>query len=127
MAKLRSGEWYAGDDRNAYLHRAWMRRGAPPSAFTARTQISNANTTSDLTHSNSHHNDVADAVKQGVYEAGAMELLRRTPAPTVTGAFVSPKRGWERLYVDHVQQADTGGDLDFLVGASGPGVARESH
>ena len=56
-----------------------------------------------------------------------MELLRRTLAPTVTGAFASPKRGWELLYVDHVQQADTGGDLDFLIGASGPGVAREPH
>ena len=45
----------------------------------------------------------------------------------VTDAFAAPNRGWERLYVDHVQQADTGVDLDFLVGASGPGVARESH
>ncbi|GHJ15925.1 MULTISPECIES: IlvD/Edd family dehydratase [unclassified Micromonospora] len=34
-------------------------------------------------------------------------------------------RGWLRLYVDHVQQADTGADLDFLVGGSGdePGRA----
>jgi dihydroxy-acid dehydratase len=55
------------------------------------------------------------------------ELTRRTAAPTLTEAFASPNRGWERLYVDHVQQADTGADLDFLVGASGPGVARESH
>ena len=55
------------------------------------------------------------------------ELARRTAASTVTDAFASPTRGWERLYVDHVQQADTGADLDFLVGASGPGVARESH
>jgi L-arabonate dehydrase len=28
-------------------------------------------------------------------------------------------RGWSRLYVDHVTQADTGVDLDFLVGSSG--------
>jgi dihydroxyacid dehydratase/phosphogluconate dehydratase len=55
------------------------------------------------------------------------ELFRRTPAPTVTQAFASPTRGWERLYVDHVQQADIGADLDFLVGATGPVVARESH
>ena len=41
--------------------------------------------------------------------------------------FAAPTRGWERLYVDHVLQADTGADLDFLVGASGPRVARESH
>lgn len=34
-------------------------------------------------------------------------------------------RGWTRLYVDHVQQADRGVDLDFLVGGSGdsPGKA----
>jgi dihydroxy-acid dehydratase len=55
------------------------------------------------------------------------ELIGRTPAPNLTQAFASPDRGWQRLYVDHVQQADTGADLDFLVGASGPGVARESH
>jgi dihydroxyacid dehydratase/phosphogluconate dehydratase len=55
------------------------------------------------------------------------ELARRTPAPTVTGAFASADRGWERLYIDHVLQADTGADLDFLVGSSGSHVARESH
>ena len=55
------------------------------------------------------------------------ELIRRSPPPTVTEAFASADRGWERLYIDHVQQADTGADLDFLVGASGPRVARESH
>ncbi|HEY6686799.1 MAG TPA: hypothetical protein VI094_11400 [Propionibacteriaceae bacterium] len=39
MGTLRSSEWYAGDDRNAYIHRAWMRRGVPPSAFSGRPQI----------------------------------------------------------------------------------------
>ena len=38
-----------------------------------------------------------------------------------------PTRGWERLYVDHVLQADRGADLDFLVGGSGDQVSRESH
>jgi len=37
------------------------------------------------------------------------------------------QRGWAQLYVDHVLQADTGCDLDFLVGASGAYVPRESH
>jgi L-arabonate dehydrase len=36
-------------------------------------------------------------------------------------------RGWARLYVDHVLQADRGCDLDFLAGGSGSGVARQSH
>jgi dihydroxy-acid dehydratase len=38
-----------------------------------------------------------------------------------------PVRGYERLYVEHVQQAHLGADMDFLVGRSGPGVARDSH
>jgi L-arabonate dehydrase len=38
-----------------------------------------------------------------------------------------PARGWVRLYTEHVQQADKGADLDFLVGRSGAQVARDSH
>jgi dihydroxy-acid dehydratase len=44
----------------------------------------------------------------------------REPEPIAT-------RGWSRLYLDHVMQADTGCDLDFLVGSSGSKVTRESH
>ena len=55
------------------------------------------------------------------------ELERRQPASALVDGFARPRRGWEQLYVDHVQQADTGVDLDFLVGRSGPVVARESH
>jgi dihydroxy-acid dehydratase len=36
-------------------------------------------------------------------------------------------RGWKQLYVDHVTQADQGCDLDFLVGATGNAVDRQSH
>jgi len=38
-----------------------------------------------------------------------------------------PKRGYYKLYVEHVQQADKGADLDFLVGGSGTTVTRDSH
>jgi L-arabonate dehydrase len=38
-----------------------------------------------------------------------------------------PVRGYAKLYVDHVQQAHLGADLDFLVGSSGAAVPRESH
>ncbi len=36
-------------------------------------------------------------------------------------------RGYARLYVDHVLQANLGADFDFLVGSSGASVPRESH
>jgi dihydroxy-acid dehydratase len=74
MTTLRSDEWYAGEDRNAYLHRAWMRRGVPSSGFQGRPQIAIANTASDLTPCNAHLNEVAESVKQGVYEAGGIPL-----------------------------------------------------
>jgi len=41
---------------------------------------------------------------------------------------VSPlSRGYYKLYVDHVNQANDGADLDFLVGASGSAVPRDNH
>ncbi len=40
---------------------------------------------------------------------------------------VLPPGGYARLYIDHVQQADQGADLDFLVGCRGHAVPRESH
>jgi dihydroxy-acid dehydratase len=36
-------------------------------------------------------------------------------------------RGYVRLYVDHVNQANEGADLDFLVGRSGSDVPRDNH
>jgi L-arabonate dehydrase len=38
-----------------------------------------------------------------------------------------PERGWARLYVEHVMQADKGADMDFLLGGSGAPVGRDSH
>ncbi|GAQ56140.1 IlvD/Edd family dehydratase [Streptomyces acidiscabies] len=71
---LRSAQWYEGQDRNAYIHRAWMRRGVPDDAFTGRPQIAIANTASDLTPCNAHLDEVAASVRNGVYEAGGIPL-----------------------------------------------------
>ena len=60
-------------------------------------------------------------------EVSEEELRRRRPNAATLAGFANPTRGWERLYIDHVQQADTGADLDFLVGATGDHVSRESH
>ncbi len=74
MVEHRSSQWYAGTDRNAYIHRAWMRRGLPAHAFDGRPHIAIANTASDLTPCNSHFNEVAESVKQGIYEAGGIPM-----------------------------------------------------
>jgi dihydroxy-acid dehydratase len=74
MSDHRSAHWYGGNDRNSYIHRAWMRRGLPNHAFDGRPHIAIANTASDLTPCNSHLNEVAESVKQGVYEAGGIPM-----------------------------------------------------
>lgn len=72
-SSFRSSEWYAGEDRNAYIHRAWMRRGAPADSLDAsKPQIAIANTASDLTPCNMHLNEVAEAVKAGIWAAGGV-------------------------------------------------------
>lgn len=53
------------------------------------------------------------------------ELARRRaawqpPAPPM-------ERGWTRLYFEHVQQANLGADMDFLVGKSGAAVPKDNH
>jgi dihydroxy-acid dehydratase len=60
------------------------------------------------------HLDVSDA------ELARRRKAWRAPAPP-------SETGYVRLYVDHVQQADTGADFDFLVGTRGLSVTRESH
>jgi dihydroxy-acid dehydratase len=73
VVELRSAQWYEGNDRNSYMHRAWMRRGLPADALDAsRPQIAIANTASDLTPCNMHLNEVAEHVKSGIWNAGGV-------------------------------------------------------
>ena len=55
------------------------------------------------------------------------ELKNRKPSQKMIDALAKPDRGWQKMYIEHVNQADTGADLDFLVGSSGSQVLRESH
>jgi dihydroxy-acid dehydratase len=70
---MRSADWYGGDSKDSYIHRAWMRRGNPDSAFTGtRPHIAIINTASDLAPCNMHLNEVAQSVKNGIWEAGGV-------------------------------------------------------
>ncbi len=58
-------------------------------------------------------------------EVSDEELARRRE--TWSASPPAMNGGWQQLYVDHVLQADTGADLDFLIGSRGHAVPRESH
>jgi dihydroxy-acid dehydratase len=55
------------------------------------------------------------------------ELARRRAAWEANRPKPRYDRGWYKLYIDTVLQADRGADLDFLVGKSSAEVTRESH
>ena len=63
---------------------------------------------------------------------GVLQLLVSDAELEIRRAAWSPDpahyaRGYAKLYVDHVQQAHLGADLDFLVGKDTRPVTRESH
>ena len=63
---------------------------------------------------------------------GALELLVSEGELAVRRAEWTPEephytRGYAKMYIDHVLQADQGADLDFLVGKDTRPVTRESH
>jgi L-arabonate dehydrase len=68
---------------------------------------------------------VLDVAERRLHLEVSDEELQRRKGQWV--APPTPERGYVRLYVEHVQQAHLGADLDFLVGASGADVPRDSH
>ncbi|MDT8429425.1 MAG: IlvD/Edd family dehydratase [Pseudomonadales bacterium] len=59
-----------------------------------------------------------------VPEAEIARRLAAWPGPQTAKNY---PRGYAKLYIEHVLQADEGCDLDFLRGSSGSRVERESH
>lgn len=73
--RLRSQEWFAGDDLNAFIHRSWMKnQGIPDRMFDGRPVIGICNTYSELTPCNAHFRDLAEQVRLGVIEAGGFPV-----------------------------------------------------
>ena len=69
--KLRSQEWFGGNDKMGFVHRSWLRnQGYPDDHFRGRPVIGICNTWSELTPCNGHLRDFAEIVKKGVLEAG---------------------------------------------------------
>jgi len=67
-----------------------------------------------------------DVAKRRLHlHVGDEELARRRAKWKPRGR--PPARGYVKLYVEHVNQASDGADLDFLVGGSGADVPRDNH
>ena len=114
MTGLRSAEWYEGDDRNAYIHRAWMRRGLPADAFSGKPHIAIANTASDLTPCNAHLDEVAGSVKEGVWAAGGVPL--NLPVMSLGETLVRPTAMlWRNLAAMSIEEMLRANPIDGVV------------
>lgn len=71
----RSSGWFAREGKDGLIYRAWMKKqGIPPHMFDGRPVIGICNTWSELTPCNSHFRELAQRVKNGVYEAGGFPV-----------------------------------------------------
>jgi L-arabonate dehydrase len=73
--KLRSQDWFGGNDKMGFVHRSWLRnQGYPDDYFRGKPVIGICNTWSELTPCNGHLRDFAEFVKKGILEAGGFPL-----------------------------------------------------
>ena len=71
----RSAAWFGKLDKDGFIHRSWMRnQGLPADVFDGRPIVGICNTWSELTPCNAHFRTLAEHVKRGVWEAGALPL-----------------------------------------------------
>src|SRR5438309_738655 len=72
---LRSTVWFGRHDRDALVHRSWMKnQGFPHDLFDGRPVIGICNTWSQATPCNAHFRELAEHVRAGVLEAGGFPL-----------------------------------------------------
>jgi L-arabonate dehydrase len=72
---LRSSGWFGRDGKDGFIYRAWMKKqGIPAHMFDGKPVIGICNTWSELTPCNSHFRELAQSVKNGIYEAGGFPV-----------------------------------------------------
>ena len=71
----RSAAWFGKHDKDGFIHRSWMRnQGLPADVFDGRPVVGICNTWSELTPCNAHFRTIAEHVKRGVWESGALPV-----------------------------------------------------
>jgi L-arabonate dehydrase len=69
---FRSRAWFGKRDKDGFIHRSWVGRTLPSDVFDGRPIVGICNTWSELTPCNAHFRVIAEHVKRGVWEAGAV-------------------------------------------------------
>ena len=72
---LRSTTWFGRHDRDAFVHRSWMKnQGIPHDQFDGRPVIGICNTWSQATPCNAHFRELAEHVRRGILDSGGFTI-----------------------------------------------------
>jgi L-arabonate dehydrase len=72
---FRSQDWFGKDGKDGFIYRSWIKnQGWPAHQFKGKPVIGICNTWSEVTPCNGHFRELAQVVKNGVYEAGGFPL-----------------------------------------------------
>src|SRR5213083_1482842 len=115
MKKLRSQEWYGRRDREGFMYRSWMKnQGWPHDVFDGRPIIGICNTWSELTPCKAHFRVIAEHVKRGVWQAGAVTY--EFPVTSLGETSVRPTAMlWRNLVSMDVEESIRANPLDGVV------------
>lgn len=73
--ELRSRGWFGRTGKDGFIYRAWMKnQGIPAHQFEGKPVIGICNTWSELTPCNAHFRELAQSIKNGIYEAGGFPV-----------------------------------------------------
>jgi len=111
---FRSRAWFAKRDKDGFIHRSWIGRTLPRDVFDGRPMIGICNTWSDLTPCNAHFRVIADHVKRGIWEAGAVPF--EFPVTSLGETSVRPTAMlWRNLVSMDVEESIRANPIDGVV------------
>jgi len=111
---FRSRAWFAKRDKDGFIHRSWIGRTLPPDVFDGRPIVGICNTWSELTPCNAHFRVIAEHVKRGIWEAGAVPF--EFPVTSLGETSVRPTAMlWRNLVSMDVEESIRANPLDGVV------------
>lgn len=113
--KLRSQDWFGKEGKDGFIYRSWIKnQGYPAHQFKGKPVIGICNTWSEVTPCNGHFRELAQSVKNGVYEAGGFPL--EFPVMSLGETIVRPTAMlYRNLAAMTVEESIRGNPFDAIV------------
>ncbi len=112
---LRSQDWFGKEGKDGFIYRSWMKnQGYPNHQFKGKPVIGICNTWSEVTPCNGHFREIAQFVKNGIYEAGGFPL--EFPVMSLGETLVRPTAMlYRNLAAMSVEESIRGNPFDAVV------------